>query len=64
MGRSHSNAQAAFPGRQAGNRKGGAGVGRGMGEWRWMRMEARAPFLEALAPPLFLSHYTPSVHQV
>ena len=55
MGRSHSNAQAAFPGRQAGNGKGGAGVGRGMGEWRWMRMEARAPFLEALAPPLFLS---------
>lgn len=55
MGRSHFNAQAAFPGRQAGNGKGGAGVGRGMGEWQWMRMEARAPFLEALALPLFLS---------
>lgn len=63
VGCSHSREQAAFPGRQAGNREEGAEVGRGMGGWRRMRMEAGAPFLEAPAPPS-ASGDTPSIHKV
>lgn len=63
VGCSHSREQAAFPGRQAGNGKEGAEVGRGMGGWRGMRMEAGAPFLEALAPPS-ASGDRPSIHSL
>ena len=59
-GRSHSREQAAFPGRQAGN---GKKVQRWGGAWKdggGMRMEAGAPFLEALAPPL-ANGDTPSI---
>lgn len=33
-----------------------------MGRWRWMSMEARAPFLEALAPPLVVGQWRHTPH--